>query len=383
MSDQRRVVSIGIHPAKVRLIKVDESLEPEDRDIVSAMVKSYLSILPLLLLTAAFAVADSGPGVVKSPDGQLVISFATLQSGQLTYSVTFHGKPLIDESALRLDLVGTTPLGSGVRIVKQTPSQLDETYRLVTGKASTVRNKYNALRLDLAEVRGLQRELSIEARAYDDAVAFRYVVPDQHAIREFRLKDEDTEFRISKDATTYALVLPHFRTMYESEYLKLPASAFANPNGLSRKVLIGLPLLMEVPGVGWMAITEADMRGYSAMYLVNPSMDWGGHYFESRLAPGDDPDVAVEGSLPEHSPWRVMLVGDQPGKLIESNVITSLNPESAIKDTSWIHGGLTAWDWWSGSINKAGKSAFTTETMKYLRRFRGEVRDALYADRRG
>ena len=232
------------------------------------------------------------------------------------------------QSALQLEL-GSYPLGANVQLVNQTASQTDETYRLVTGKTSVVRNHFNALRLQTEERSGLWRQLDIEARAYDDAVAFRYVVPDQRAIREFRLANENTEFRISKDATTYALVLPHYRTMYESEFLKLPASAFANPNGLSRKVLIGLPLLMEVPGVGWMAITEADMRGYSAMYLVNPSTDWGGHYFQSRLAPGDDPEITVSGGLPHNSPWRVLLVGDQPGKLIESNVITSLNPPCA------------------------------------------------------
>ena len=325
-----------------------------------------------VLFIASPALPESGPVEIASPAGQLRISFAIdgsgrtgFRPGELTYAVTYRGKPLIEDSALQLDLAGAPPLGSDVQIVSHANSQTDETYRLVTGKASTIENKYNALQLNVTELRGLHRQLTIEARAYDDAVAFRYLVPDQHAIREFRLKDENTEFRIAKDATTYAQVLPHFRTMYESEYLKLPASAFANQNGLSRKTLIGLPLLMDVPGVGWMAISEADMRGYSAMYLVNPSTDWGGHYFVSKLAPGDDPEIAVAGPLPHYSPWRVMLVADQPGKLIESNVITSLNPESAIKDTSWIHGGLTAWDWWSGSINREGKHAFTTDTMKY------------------
>ena len=329
-----------------------------------------------LIFIAMFGVAAllraAGPPTVTSPDGQLILSFETVpesqtqaDAGQLTYSVSYRGKPLITQSALRLELAGAHPLGASVQITGQSASEADETYHLITGKISTVRNHYRALRLDTAETGGLQRKLQIEARAYDDAVAFRYVVPDQRALTDFRLANEDTEFRISKDATTYALVLPHFRTMYESEYLRLPASAFANPNGLSRKILIGLPLLMEVPGVAWMAITEADMRDYSAMYLVNPSTDWGGHYFQSRLAPGDDPSLAVSGPLPHHSPWRIVMVAGTPGKLIESNVITSLNPESAIKDTSWIHPGLAAWDWWSGSINRDGKAAFTTETMKY------------------
>ena len=345
-----------------------------NRDIVSAMISRVLRFWVLLVAALPGLVAQSAPVSLKSPDGQLAISFEGVSNssgkdGHLVYSVTFHGKPLITQSALQLELQGARPLGANVQIVKETPSQADETYRLVTGKASVVRNHYNALRLDAEETEGLRRQLTIEARAYDDGVAFRYVVPEQRALREFRLAKESTEFRISKDATTYALALPHFRTMYESEYLKLNASAFANANGLSRKVLIGLPLLMEVPGVGWLAITEADMRGYAAMYLENPGTDWGAHYFESRLAPGEDPDVVVTGSLPHHSSWRVLLVGDEPGTLIESNVITSLNPECAIADTSWIHAGLTAWDWWSGSIGPDGKHAFTTETMKYYVNF--------------
>ena len=317
------------------------------------------------------ALSAQSATAVHSPDDHLVLTFEITQSneasaaGQLVYSVTFRGKPLIDRSALELDLQGQRPLGTNVSILNKTSSQVDEQYRLITGKSSMVRNHYNALRLDLEEPAGAHRKLTLEVRLYDDAVAFRYVVPDQTGLRELRLTKEATEFRISKDATTYALLLPHFRTMYESEYIKLNASAFANRNGLSNTNLIGLPLLMNVPGVAWMAITEADLRDYSSMYLVNPSSDWGGHFFESKLAPSDDPAVIVTGSLPHHSAWRVLLVADEPGKLIESNVIKNLNPESAIKDTSWIHAGLTAWDWWSGSIGPDGKPAFTTATMKY------------------
>jgi alpha-glucosidase len=106
------------------------------------------------------------------------------------------------------------------------------------------------------------------------------------------------------------------------------------------------------------------------MYLVNPSGGWTSHKFESRLASHlDDPNIAVAGTLPHHSAWRVLLVGTEPGKLIESNVITSLNPECTIKDTSWIHAGRAAWDWWSGSIGPDGKGAYTTETMKYYTDF--------------
>ncbi len=332
----------------------------------------FLTTSALLIACRALLPAQSGPVTVKSPDGRLAATFETVEknqaatSGQLLYSVNFNGKPLIDRSKLVLDLQGQRPLGPMLQITGATPSTHDDSYRLLTGKISNVRDHYNAITIDLVEGGRTPRKLQIEARAYDDAIAFRYVVPDQTSFREFRLKSEDTEFRISKDPVTYALVLPHYRTMYEAEYIRLNGSAFAGPNGLSAgKVLIGLPYLMQVPGVGWMAITEANLRDYSSMYLVNQSQSWGGADFISRLAPGDDLDVVVTGVLPHHSAWRVLLVGDTPGKLIESNVITSLNPPSELKDTSWIHSGLSSWDWWSGSIGPDGKPAFTTDTMKY------------------
>jgi alpha-glucosidase len=246
---------------------------------------------------------------------------ATPPTPHLVYQLSFRGNLLVGPSALRLDLEGQPPLSSNLQIVNTTASSEDHTYKLVTGEASQVRDHYNALRVDLREPSGMGRKPTIEARAYDDAVAFRYLVPEQNAIRDFRLVKEGTEFRIAKDATTYALVLPNFRSGYESEYIKLPISAFGNQGGVASKVLIGLPLLMEVPGVAWMGITEANLRDYSSMYLTNPSGSWAGHWFESVLAPSiEDPDVMLKGTLPHPSAWRVLLVGDEPGGLVESNV---------------------------------------------------------------
>jgi hypothetical protein len=127
---------------------------------------------------------------------------------------------------------------------------------------------------------------------------------------------------------------------------------------------------MSVPGVGWLAITEADVRGYAAMYLTSPSPVWGDHSLLAVLSPSiSEAGICVTGNLPKHSAWRVMIVGDEPGSLIESNVITSLNPPSAIKDTSWIKAGRASWPSWNGSIGASGKSERTTENMKYYTDF--------------
>ena len=346
--------------------------------------------LTLTLILNGLVFAQS-PATVSSPDGRLALTFRTVSlarpaeaagalhpepapdGGQLVYEVSFQGKPLVETSALRLDLKDQLALGPNLRMVKATSSSTDETYHLIAGKASSVRNHFNGIRLELEEPVAPGRKLVMEARVYDDAVAFRYIVPEQPALKEFRLTGEGTEFRITKDPFVYALFLPNFRSMYESEFIKLSASSLSNQGGVESRVLVGLPLLMEVPGVAWMAITEADLRGYAAMYLTNPSGGWMSHKFESRLAPHlDDPDTAVVGALPHASAWRVLLVGTEPGRLIESNVVTSLNPDSVVKDSSWIRPGKAAWDWWSGSLGRDGKPAFTTDNMKYYVDFAAE-----------
>jgi alpha-glucosidase len=313
------------------------------------------------------ATSAGAQSVVRSPDGRLALTFDTT-GGRLAYSVAFQGQPVIDRSALALELKGeAAPLGGQVRVVNAEPSETDQTWRTVTGKTSSVRDHYRLLKLDVEETIAPNRRLTVEARAYNDAVAFRYVVPEQAGLRDFQLSRERTEFRISRDATSYALALPDFRSAYESEYLKLPLSSLATV-----PKIVGLPLLMELPGVAWMAITEADLRDTAAMYLANPSSGWGedAHRLEARLAPRfDDATLAVIGTLPHRSAWRVLLVGDAPGRLIESNAILNMNPPAAIADTSWIRAGRAAWDWWSGSIGADGKPSYSTETMKYFTDF--------------
>src|SRR5262249_18952124 len=134
--------------------------------------------------------------------------------------------------------------------------------------------------------------------------------------------------------------------------------------------------------------SEADLRGNSSMYLTSCSGSWLGLYLEYVLAPSDeDPTVVVRAALPHHSAWRVVMVADEPGRLVESNVVTGLNPESEVADTSWIRDGKAAWDWWSGSLGPDGKPAYTTENMKYYVDFAAKsgfeymLVDACWSDR--
>ncbi|ULT29135.1 glycoside hydrolase family 97 N-terminal domain-containing protein [Sphingobacterium sp. E70] len=73
---------------------------------------------------------------------------------------------------------------------------------------------------------------------------------------------------------------------------------------------------------------------------------------ETLPLPGEKEDGAkARFSDKIQTPWRVVMIGDNPGRFIESEIVQSLNPACAIQDPAWIKPGLCAWDhWWSGEV---------------------------------
>ena len=316
-----------------------------------------MRILVTLILTCA---AWAQTQTIASPDSQIQLNFALANGGQLTYDVTFRGKAVITRSNLGLDLQNQPAFGTNLEVVAATPSKISETYTLPASKSNRVRNLCNVLTLDLREASPRGRKLTVEARAYDDGVAFRYIVPDQASVKELRIVNEKTQFVIAKDATTYPLILRNYRTSWEDNYRTVPLS------GINPDSLIALPLLTELPGVAFLAITEADIDNYSGMYLTHSASN--ANALEARLSPRiDEPGLAVSGVTPMATPWRVLMIAAEPGRLIESHIVENLNPPSAIADTSWIKPGKAAWDWWSGPYdeNVSFKPGKNTETMKH------------------
>lgn len=334
--------------------------------------KAIIASLFIFLSSCVCAWTQVSPTSISSPDGKLCILFSTKQS-KLQYEVSVKGKLVISPSSLGLELQGDQTLGDKVEIKEVSFTKGTDSYSLLTGRASKVCENYNALLLSVKENTQNSRTMNIEARAYNDAIVFRYVVPKQENLIEYQLKEEKTEFRLSKDATTYSLVLPNYNSGYESEYHIMPITALSNQGGVSSKYLIGMPLVMKVPGITWAAIIEANLEGNAGTYLLNPSGNWTGFWFETVVSPNKtNSEVKIQSSLPHSTPWRVIMIADNPGHFAESNIITNLNPDNRIKNTSWIKSGKSAWDWWNGSVNKEGKSDYSTETMKYYVDFSAE-----------
>jgi alpha-glucosidase len=316
--------------------------------------------------------AAQKPVEVVSPDGKVRFELANgdfknvgtpvaaAMRSVLHYRVSYRGKALVDDSELGLELQGQSVLGSHLRQTGVKISALDETWTNRLGKSSTVRNHFNAATVSFVEDSGEGRRLDIDVRVYDDGVAFRYVLPEQAALRVAKITRERTEFLLHSDATVYPLLLQNFTSSYEDEYVRRQVS------NLHPQWLIGLPLLAEMPGTAWVAVTEAEIAKYPGMYLRHEG-DFTS-LLRAELSPRPDmPGVAAVVATPMQTPWRVVMIGDEPGRLVESNLVLNLNPPTAMADTSWIRPGKTAWDWWSGDVVKGAKFAggMNTATMKH------------------
>jgi alpha-glucosidase len=260
----------------------------------------------------------SGHSVV-SPDGNVVITFDLGgERGDLIYSVAFEGRPVVADSRLGLAIKDGASLETGFEISGISRSSHDSTYSPVYGERSKIRDNYNQLVVDLRESRSPARRLRLTFRAYNEGAALRYTVPEQDALKDFVISAEKTQFCFAGDHTAYAVYSA------QGKYSKVPLSKL--------KKNCERPLVVEIGDTVLAAIAEAGLVDYARMRL---SPDEGQvHTVVSSLA------SEVVTRAPLTTPWRVIMLAETPGELLERNyLIVNLNEPCAITDTSWIKPG--------------------------------------------
>src|ERR1700723_2805001 len=99
---------------------------------------SLCATLALPGLGALAAHAQSSTVEISSPDHRIILRVAVkpdkgLNSGdgQLVYSIDFRGKPMFEDSALRLELANQSPLGAKVHMTGSRPGSAVDQYRLL------------------------------------------------------------------------------------------------------------------------------------------------------------------------------------------------------------------------------------------------------------
>ena len=303
----------------------------------------FQALLSLALLSGC---QTPGPNeklaTLRSPDDKLSLTIDS--RGPLQYRFSVDGRPVLLPSRLGLEFQNGLTLGLQSSVMKVDRHQHDSSWENRFGKRRSVRDHYRELRLRLHENSGQGQDFELVFRAYNDGIAFRYVLP---GTGPFVLVRELTEFAFAEDAACYA-------GQQEKGFLG-PQEWEFKPGRLAdikTESIIGLPLLVQSPAA-WVALTESDLRDWSGLWLggVPVTGDRAGVTLQAKLAPRLDQQGLVRASLPHQSPWRVLMVGRQPGRLIESDLVSNLAKPCELPDASWIKPGMMAWDhWWSGDV---------------------------------
>ena len=279
--------------------------------------------LTFVLLNFIDVGAVQGEQVIKSPDGNIVITFDVKDVGDqhscLIYGVSYKSRPIVVDSRLGLALEDAPALEASFNINTISSSSNDSKYSPVYGERRIIPDHYNQLAVELQESNLPHRRLRLTFRAYNEGAAFCYMLPQQNSLKSFTISAEKTQFRFTGNHTAWAVYSA------QGQYSKVTLSKL--------KGNCERPLTIEMGENGpFVSVAEARLVDYARM----------------RLSPDKERPYTLVSSLssqvkagtPYTTPWRVLLIGDSPGQLLERNyLILNLNEPCAIDDVSWIKPG--------------------------------------------
>lgn len=311
------------------------------------------------------------PGNIKilSPNGSLQFDLLWREPSRLSYRVRLKNQAVIEPSLMRLSL-DNTELCRGVEIAGIGSYRVNEKY-FRQGVHSLAVNRCKGAKISVLHKES-KTSYTIEVRAFDDGIAFRYIVPGDS---RQRVPDEATTFVIpAGSALWYHDFEGHYETAHtRKDIAEVKAGEWAAP-----------PVTIKLPnGAGYAAITEAALMNYSGMGLEAD----GENGFKTRLGhalpvsypfrlryAGDVERLAkpamISGTIT--TPWRVVMVGADLNALVNCNMIESVSPPPDKKifpagsQTQWVKPGRAVWKYLDGGEN-------TLEEMKNFSSLAGEL----------
>lgn len=320
--------------------------------------KNFLSCLASsLLILSAILVSpfDSSAKSFKltSPDGRL--SAEIISDDSLTFSVSLDGKTAILPSTVALQLDNGKVIGKGANPRQVSKKKIDATIPSPFYRSSEMRDLCNELTLKL------DKNWNIVFRAYNDAVAYRFVTSEA---RPFNIVNETAVYRFPDNSGAMA---PYSNVKGENSFERQFRNSFENTydinviDSLDNKKLIFLPMVVIPEKDVKVCITETALENYPGMYLNNSGgndvltaifarrpkkVSQGGHN-ELQLLVDEREDFIAKVDGARAFPWRIAVVADNDVALAASNISYLLAEPSRLADTSWIKPGKVAWDWWN------------------------------------
>jgi len=322
----------------------------------------HFVIIILLLSSIGLAGKDFS---LKSPDLKLEIKIQVNKN--VSWSLFYNGEELIRNSSFSLTLNSGLLPGNNAGDLTAKEKSIDEIITAaVPVKHSQITNRCNELSLIS------KNKYRIIFRAYNDGAAYRFELDDSE--KELQIIAEKAEFNF---AGNYRTFFPEeeasdFVSHYERVYKDTLIQSLADTSFCS------LPVLFKTESGICMVVTEADLYDYPNMFLAATGTNTlKGIYPRVILEKHDVSDRDEEitktaeyiAKIKEASklPWRVIMVSENDGDLLENDLVYRLSRSNDGKDYSWVKPGKVAWDWWN-ALNVYGvdfKSGINTNTYKY------------------
>lgn len=306
---------------------------------------------------------------LKSPNGNLTMTFTLQTGGVPTYQLSYKGKEVIKSSKLGLELTGNTSkvefgaemdiksenkdpktsLYDNFELKSSNTASFDQTWQPVWGETKDIRNQYNELAVTLNQ-KGTDRVMIVRFRLFDDGLGFRYEFPQQKNLVYFVIKEERTQFAMTGDHT--ALWIPGDYDTQEYDYTR---SHLSEIRGLMKDAItpnasqtpfsptgVQTALMMKTNEGLYINLHEAALINYACMHL---NLDDKNFVFQSWLTPDANGN---KGNMqaPCFTPWRTVIVSDDARDILASNITLNLNEPCKIEDTSWIKPVKYVGVWW-------------------------------------
>jgi hypothetical protein len=322
----------------------------------------------LLVFGPPSAVAQpSADQVVRSPSGQLSVSFRLTDEGAPVYALAFGGRPVVRESRLGIEIKDGRALLDRFAIERIDTSVVDETWEPVWGEVRRIRSHYREAAVTLRQAGEEGRRFVLRFRVFDDGLGFRYEFPEQKGLDYFIVSDEKTEINMAGDHLAFWIPGDYDTNEYPYSTSRLSAIDAMVPalgDGIAVQARIATnavqtPLMMKTADGLYVSVHEAALVGYPAMNLLVDPRTYG---MVAHLVPDAVGNKAYL-RAPFHTPWRTVVVAARAADILASKLILNLNEPSKIADPSFVRPQKYVGVWWEMHVEKATWSYSNTPSV--------------------
>lgn len=325
-------------------------------------MRHFLLILSVFLFSSGLYAQKKTN--LESPDGVIKVSITC--GDRIYYDISYNDDVLLKDNYLQLelrnDVLGNNPVLSGQKRKKVN----EELKPVVPLKFSSVKNEYNELILSF------KGGYSIEFRAYNDGVAYRFVTNKKG---EVDVMNETFAINFPDNYLLHLQQPGGFKTAYEEPYTHVESKEWKQSDKMSV-----LPVLIDTRKQYKILISESDLSDYPCMFLRgNDKNGLTSAFPKQPLEFGEDGDRSLklvkmadyiaQTTGKRSFPWRYFVISEEDGQLVENTMTYKLATKNQLEDVSWIKPGQVSWEWWNDAspygpdVNFV--SGYNLDTYKY------------------